>query len=134
VQDSFSFTYKDTKIALHAPAADILAALGEAKSYSESTSCAFEGLDKTYGYPSIYIQTYPIGDKDYIYGWWFEDDLVANEEGLSIGSSLADVQACYSADCYNGTNAYQVKKGSGMMTIILENDVVTSIQYAIITE
>ena len=41
VQDSFSFTYKGTKIALHAPAAPILEALGEPKSYSESTSCAF---------------------------------------------------------------------------------------------
>ena len=28
VQDSFTFTYKGTKIALHAPAADVVAALG----------------------------------------------------------------------------------------------------------
>lgn len=134
VQDSYSFTYKGTKIALNAPAADIIAALGEPKTYSESTSCAFDGLDKSYGYGSFYLETYPLNGKDYIYGWYFVDDLVANAEGICIGSSLADVQTAYGSEGYNGTNAYQIKKGSGMMTIILENDKVTSVQYAIVTE
>ena len=130
-QDSFDFTYNGVKIALNAPAQAIIDALGEPKSYSESTSCAFEGLDKTYGYPSIYLQTYTKGGIDYIYCWWFVDDLVSNNEGLSIGSTLADVQACYSASHFNGTDTYQIKKGSGMMTILLEDETVTSIQYVI---
>ena len=134
VQDSFTFTYKGTKIALHAPAADVVAALGEPKTYSESTSCAFEGLDKSYGYGSFYLETYPIGDKDYVYGWYFVDDMVENDEGICIGSSKADVEAPYGAENYNGTNAFEVTKGSGKLTIILENDVVSSVQYVIITE
>ena len=134
VQDSFTFTYKGTKIALHAPAAPIIAALGEPQEYSESTSCAFDGLDKSYKYGSFYLETYPIGDKDYIYGWWFVDDLVSNDEDISIGSSKADVEAVYGLENYNGSNAFSIKKGSGMLTIILENDVVSSIQYAIITD
>ncbi len=133
-QDSFSFTYKGTKIALHAPAAEIVAALGEPKTYSESTSCAFEGLDKSYGYDSFYLETYPIGDKDYVYGWYFVDDMVENDEGICIGSAKADVEAAYGAESFNGSNAYTVKKGSGMLTIILEKDVVSSVQYAIITD
>lgn len=134
VQDSYTFTYKGTKIALHAPAEPVVAALGEPQKYSESTSCAFDGLDKSYDYGSFYLETYPLGDKDYISGWWFVDDLVENEEGICIGSAKADVEKAYGADNYNGTNAYQVKKGSGMLTVILEKDVVSSIQYAIITE
>ena len=134
VQDSFSFTYKGTKIALHAPSADVIAALGEAKTYSESTSCAFEGLDKSYGYGSFYLETYPIGDKDYVYGWYFVDDMVENDEGICIGSAQADVEAAYGAENFNGTNAYTVRKGSGVLTVILENGVVSSIQYAIVTE
>lgn len=134
VQDSFTFTYKGTKIALHAPAADVVAALGEPKTYSESTSCAFEGLDKSYGYGSFYLETYPIGDKDYVYGWYFVDDMVENDEGICIGSSKADVEAAYGAENYNGTNAFEVTKGSGKLTIILENDVVSSVQYVIVTE
>ena len=134
VQDSFTFTYKGTKIALHAPADQVIAALGEPLEYSESTSCAFDGLDKSYKYGSFYLETYPIGDKDYVYGWWFVDDLVETDEGICIGSAKADVDAAYGAENFNGTNAYTVKKGSGVLTIILEKDVVSSVQYAIITD
>lgn len=134
VQDSFTFTYKGTKIALHAPAAPIIEALGGNPEYSESASCAFDGLDKSYGYGSFYLETYPIGDKDYVYGWWFVDDLVETDEGICIGSTKAEVDAAYGADNFNGSNAYTVKKGSGVLTIILEKDVVSSVQYAIITD
>ncbi len=134
VQDSFTFTYKGTKIALHAPAEQVIAALGEPLEYSESTSCAFDGLDKSYKYSSFYLETYPIGDKDYVYGWWFIDDLVETDEGICIGSTKAAVDAAYGAENFNGSNAYTVKKGSGMLTIILEKDVVSSVQYAIITD
>ena len=112
----------------------MIAALGTPDSYSEETSCAFDGLDKTYRYGSIYLQTYPIGEKDYVYSWWFVDDLVENDEGICIGSSKADVEAAYGAESYNGTNAFEVTKGSGKLTIILENDVVSSVQYVIVTE
>ena len=134
VQDSYSFVYNGTTIALHAPAAPIIEALGEAKTYSESTSCAFEGLDKQYGYGSFYLETYPLGDKDYVYGWYFVDDMVENAEGICIGSTKADVEAAYGAENYNGTNAFEMTKGSGKLTVILENDVVTSVQYVIVTD
>ena len=130
-QDSFTFTYKGTKIALNAPAEAVVAALGEPLEYSESTSCAFDGLDKQYKYDSFYLETYPLNGKDYVYGWWFVDDLVETEEGICIGSTHADVEAAYGAENYNGSNAFQVKKGSGSLTIILEDGVVTSIQYGI---
>ena len=134
VQDSFTFTYKGTKIALHAPAADVVAALGEPKTYSESTSCAFEGLDKSYGYGSFYLETYPIGDKDYVYGWYFVDDMVENDEGICIGSSLEDVKQAYGEENFNGTNTFVIKRGSGVLTIILDMASVSSIQYSIVTE
>ena len=130
-QDSFTFTYKGTKIALNAPAEAVVAALGEPLEYSESTSCAFDGLDKQYKYDSFYLETYPLNGKDYIYGWWFVDDLVETDEGICIGSTQADVEAAYGAENYNGSNAFKVVKGSGSLTVILENGVVTSIQYGI---
>lgn len=137
VQDSFSCTYSGVKIALHAPAADILAGLGEADSYSESTSCAFEGLDKIYTYGSLNLQTYPIGDKDYIYGWWFEDDVdedAKTPEDIRVGSAQAAVEAAYGADAFDGKNTFELTKGSGKLTIILKDGAVKSIQYAIIAE
>jgi hypothetical protein len=133
-EPSFTFTYKGTEIALHAPAEPIIAALGEPKSYSESTSCAFEGLDKSYGYGSFYLETYPKGDKDFVYGWWFVDDMVETEEGICIGSSQADVEKAYGSENFNGSNSFVIKRGSGVLTIILDKGAVSSIQYTIVSE
>ena len=130
----FTFTYKGTEIALHAPAAPILEALGEPMKYTESASCAFEGLDKNYYFGSFYLDTYPKGEEDFVYGWWFADDSVKTDEGIYIGAAQGDVEAAYGADSYNGTNAYVVRREQGTLTIILEDGVVTSIQYAIVLE
>ena len=128
---SFFFKYKGTEIRLHADAAPIVAALGEPKSYTEETSCAFEGLDKTYTYDSFILQTYPQGDKDYVYCFWFVDDLVQTNEGIRIGDDQAKVESAYGAEAYNGSNAYILTEGDTTFTVILDEGVVTSIQYAV---
>ena len=108
-----------------------MAALGEPVKYTESTSCAFEGLDKSYYYGSFYLETYPKGDEDFVYGWWFADDSVTTEEGIYIGATQAEVEKAYGTEGYNGTNAFVINKAAGALTIILEDGAVTSIQYAI---
>lgn len=130
-EENFSFAHKGTEITLHAPAAAIVAALGEPVKYTESTSCAFEGLDKSYYYGSFYLETYPKGEEDFVYGWWFADDSVTTPEGIYIGAAQADVEKAYGADTFNGTNTYVVKKAAGTLTVILTDGVVSSIQYAI---
>ena len=130
-EQNFSFQYKGATISLHDAAEPIIAKLGEPVKYTESASCAFEGLDKSYYYGSFYLETYPQGDKDFVSGWWFADDSVTTPEGIYIGASKAEVEKAYGTDGYNGTNAYTVNKDAGMLTIILENDVVSSIQYSI---
>lgn len=132
--DGFVFNYNGTEIALHANAAPIVAALGEAMSYTESASCAFEGLDKTYYYGSFYMDTYPVGEEDYVFGVWFADDSVATEEGIYIGATKAEVEAAYGAESFNGSNAYIVTKGDCSLTVILEEDIVTSVQYTVVVE
>lgn len=131
---NFSFTYKGVEIKLAEPAEPIIEKLGEPMKYTESASCAFDGLDKSYYYGSFYLETYPQGDKDFVYGWWFADDSISTPEGIYIGAAKADVDTAYGADAFNGTNAYTVKDGKGTLTIILENDVVSSIQYNLIVE
>ena len=129
--NAFFFKYNGTEIRLHADAAPIITALGEPKSYTEETSCAFEGLDKTYTYDSFILQTYPQGDKDYVYCFWFVDDLVQTNEGIRIGDDQSKVEAAYGAEAYNGSNAYILTQGDGTFTVILEEGVGTSIQYAV---
>lgn len=127
---NFSFTYKGTEISLHAAAEPIIAALGEPTKYTESASCAFVGLDKTYYYGSFYLETYPKGDKDFVSGWWFADDSVTTTEGIYIGATQAEVEKAYGTEGYNGSNAYTVAREAGKLTIIMEDGVVSSIQYA----
>lgn len=131
-EETYKFTYKGVELELYAEAAPVIAALGEPTKYSESASCAFDGLDKNYYYGNLYIDTYPEGGKDYIYGWWFADDTLTTAEGIYIGASQADVEAAYGADTFNGTNAYVITKGEGTLTVIMKDGVVSSIQYAII--
>ncbi len=130
--ENYTFDYKGVKLELYADAAPVIAALGEPTKYSETASCAFDGLDKNYYYGNLYIDTYPEGDKDHIYGWWFADDTLTTAEGIYIGATQAEVEKAYGADTFNGTNAYVVKKGEGNLTVIMKDGVVNSIQYAII--
>lgn len=127
--NNFAFTYKGTEIKLAAPAEPVIAALGEPMKYTESASCAFDGLDKQYYYGSFYLETYPDGDKDFIYGWWFADDSISTPEGIYIGADQASVEKAYGAENFNGTNSFAVKQGNGTLTILLEKGVVSSIQY-----
>ena len=127
--DGYVFTYNGMDIAMHAEATDIIAALGEPKTYTEEASCAFTGLDKTYFYGSFYVQTYPVGDKDYIFSVWFADDSVSTQEGVYVGMPQADVEAKYGAENFNGNNAYIMNKGASTLTVILKDGVVSSIQY-----
>lgn len=133
-EEGFEFVYNGAKIQLYAPAKPIIETLGEPKKYTESPSCAFNGLDKTYFYGSFYMDTYPEDGEDFVYGWWFADDSVTTQEGIYIGSAQADVEAAYGADSFNGENAYIVTRNGGTLTVIVEEGCVVSIQYSIIME
>ena len=125
----YTFKYNGTAITMNADAAPIITALGQPKSYTEEASCAFSGLDKTYYYGSFYLQTYPQGNKDYVYSIWFADDGVSTEEGVYIGMAKADVEKAYGAASFNGSNAYILTKGACKLTVIITDGVVSSVQY-----
>ena len=132
--NSWKYTVRGVDILMHSEAAPVLEALGEAVSYTEEASCAFTGLDKTYYYGGFYLQTYPIGDADYIYSVWLVDDSSSTPEGIYIGATQAEVEAAYGADSYNGENAYILKGTTSTLTIILEDGIVSSIVYDAVIE
>ncbi len=126
--DGLSFVYNGTAIQPNAPAEPILSALGEPKSYTEETSCAFDGLDKTYFYGSFYLQTYPAADGERVFCLWLVDDAVATPEGVYIGSTEQQVKDAYGEDSLDG-NSCIVTQGDCKLTVILTDGVVSSIQY-----
>lgn len=134
VEKGYEFAYNGTTIAMSADAAPIVTALGEPKKYTEEASCAFTGMDKTYYYGGFYLQTYPMGDKDFVYSVWLADDSVSTQEGAYIGMSQSAVEGIYGTEGYNGTNGYILTKGKSTLTIILTDGVVSSIQYDAVVE
>lgn len=133
-EPGFIFVINGTEIAMKANAAPIIAALGEPISYTEQTSCAFTGLDKTYYFGSFYMDTYPVEDQDFVYGLWLVDDTVTTAEGLYIGASQSQVESIYGNSGFNGSNAYIMEKNGSRLTIILTDGLVSSIQYDAIIE
>jgi len=130
----YTFVYKGTNIDMKAEAAPICEALGDAKSYTEETSCAFDGLDKNYTFSSFIMTTYPDGDKDRVNSITLLDDTVSTTDGISIGDSKEKVEEVYGADAFNGVNAYIMTEGDAQLTIIIDSDKVSSIQYTAVFE
>ena len=133
-EDTLFFTYNGIQIMLGSEAEPVIDALGEPKSYTEEPSCAFDGVDKTYYYGSFFLSTYPLSGKDFVYSFWFADDSVATEDGIRIGSTQAQVETIFGANCFNGTNVYTQLLNGSKLTILLENSTVSSIQYELIID
>ena len=131
---SWKYTVQGVDIQLHADAGPVLEALGEPVSYTEEASCAFTGLDKTYNYGGFFLNTYPIGEKDYIYSVCLMDDSSTTPEGIYIGASQAEVEAAYGTEGFNGSNAYILTGTTSPLTNILTDGVVSSIQYDAVVE
>ena len=126
----YTFTSGSTKMAIDADVTPILSSLGEWKGYDESTSCAFEGLDKVYTYDGFEINTYPMNGKDYVLLIELYDDTVATEKGIRIGSTKQAVLEAYGTPDQQ-THTDLIYNGKGMfLQFILEGETVSSIQYS----
>lgn len=125
----FAFVQKGVKIPVNVDAAPIVEALGEPSSYFEAESCAFKGLDKTYNYNSIVIETYPKDGKDYISAVTVMDDSVETPEGVYIGSTPEDVKKAYGSDYKEVLSSYQYTKEDSTLTFVIEDGSVASITY-----
>lgn len=128
--DGYTFASGNAVVVIDAEAAPILSALGEADSYYEAASCAFEGLDKYYTYSSFEVDTYPDENGvDRISAVLLKDDLVSTAEGVSIGDSAEAVAAAYGQGDADSASAVYEKGGMKLMFIFDGDGAVESIQY-----
>lgn len=108
-----------------------LNACGEPMHYYESKSCAFEGLDKVYTYPSYEITTYPVGEEDYVASIVLKDDTITTKEGAYISMNKDVVLEKYGDDYTVKNGAYIYAKGGMELRFIFDaNDACISIEYA----
>ncbi|HJC41096.1 MAG TPA: hypothetical protein H9701_06040 [Candidatus Intestinimonas pullistercoris] len=127
--DTYVFQAGGADIAINDNMADVLAALGEAQSYFEAASCAFNGLDKTYTYSGFVITTRPEGEEDFVNSILLTDDSVTTPEGAYIGCTLDEVTAAYGEAEPSESGVLAYTKGDTTLNIILKDDVVASIEY-----
>ena len=122
---------ENTTVPIDGEAAAILASLGNAKSYDESPSCAFEGMDKIYVYNGFRIQTYTLSGKDYIRSIELLDDTYATPEGIMIGASLEAVIAAYGTPAKQTETGLQYVQNEPGITLqfLIRDGKVTNVQY-----
>lgn len=127
--NGYAFIYKNVVIGINAEADPILEKLGEANSYFEAASCAFNGLDKMYTYSSFELDTYPIEGKDYISMLLFKDDTIATAEGVSIGDPAEKITEIYGDDSVKENGMIVYKKDDMKLCFLIDNESISSIEY-----
>lgn len=126
---SFSFNAGRVSVTPHGDFANVEQYLGEPVSKEVSASCAYIGYDKVYVYGGFTIQTYPDGDHDYVLWISVTDPSLKTEEGISIGSTEAEVRAAYGDVFEARGSAYVYKKGKTSLSFMISDGVVKAIQY-----
>lgn len=127
--EGYVFVYNDIVMEMDAEAAPVLEKLGEANSYFEAPSCAFEGVDKIYTYSSFELDTYPTGDKDYISAVIFKDDAVMTPEGVGIGDSREKLAEAYGDGGTEEAGMIVYRKDDMKLCFIIQDDSIASIEY-----
>jgi len=111
-----------------------LEALGEPGRVFEEPSCAFDGIDRIFGYPDLQIHTYPVGDADHIHTIMFLNDLVRTTEGrIRIRhSSLQDVIDAYGDEYVHEAGMYTYTRGLTTLEFYIDDGIVEGITYGFI--
>jgi hypothetical protein len=130
----YVFKYNDVTIQMHAETAPILEKLGESKSYFEAESCAFQGIEKTYTFPSFSLSTYELAGVDHVASLLLLDDSVETAEGVCLYASLNDVLEVYGDQYTKSLGLYSYTSGKMKLSFLIENDKVTSIEYVALAE
>lgn len=113
----------------------VLAALGEPLGEFVAPSCAFDGEDRIFQYPSLQIHTYPVGDNDFVHTVMLRDDNIRTSEGgIRMGATLDDVIAAYGDDFVKDFNMYTFTRDRTTLEFYIEDGIVMGITFGLIIE
>lgn len=102
--------------------------------YSEIESCAFEGMDKEYTYDHYMIATYPDGDKDKVKTVYFLDEEAQTTEGVKMGDTYEKMVAVYGENYQKSDDQYTYEKGKTQLIFLIEDNVISQIEYNYVTD
>jgi len=136
-EPTFAFKYGDVLIEMDQDINYVLEKLGEPMGIFEAESCAFDGIDRIFGYPGMQIHTYPKGDSDFIHTISFRDDsdlMFTTEGSIRLNSDIQKVIDAYGDDYEFDTGLYRYRRGKTTLEFLTEDDKVTGITYGFILE
>ena len=131
-QEMYAFKANETEISLGDNLLNL--ELPEASNVYEAESCAFDGIEKTYTYENYEITTCVKENSEDIISIYLTSDQVSTNEGIKIGDSIDTMKQAYGEDFELADFSYTYKKGNSTLTFIADNDVITSIEYRLVTE
>ena len=102
--------------------------------YSQIPSCAFQGTDNVVIYSHVEITSAQIDGSERVYSVYFLDDEISTPEGVKITDARADVIDAYGDDFEGNDNKITYVDGKVELSFLIENDVVTSIEYVYVIE
>ena len=132
----FAFKMGDVLIEMDKDIEDVLEKLGEPQGIFEQESCAFDGIDRIFGYPGVQIHTYPKGDRDFIHTVSLRDDShKTTEGGIRNGDDIQKALDAYGDDYTYNTGVYKYTRGLTTLEFFTEDDtIIRGITYGFIIE
>lgn len=133
-EDVFHFIWLDEGVKLIPGNAFDPSALPDSNDMFEVPSCAIEGTDNVYSYDAFELTAYNDGTGEVIYSIYLLDPNATTAEGLYLGDDRATVEKLYGTDYQDVDGELVYTKGATELRIILEDDLVSSIEYRMVTE
>ncbi|MBR5529839.1 MAG: hypothetical protein IKU57_05135 [Oscillospiraceae bacterium] len=128
-EEGFYFLYEDVKLIPGTTFDETL--LPEYNDKYEVESCANQGTDILYNYNTFELTAY--NGKE-IYSIYLIDPNTPTTEGLYVGDTRVDVEKLYGTDYVEEDGEVIFTKGATQLRLIMEDDVVSSIEYRMVTE
>lgn len=96
---------------------------------AEVPSCAFGGNDNVYKFKTFELTTHVAGEEEIVYSVYFVDPNLPTTEGLRLGDTVEDMKSLYGEAYEEKENVFAYKRGETSLNIIMQNDIVVSIEY-----
>lgn len=126
----YQFTNNGVTITMNSKAKKFIKKAGKTVAFKATKSCAYKGKDRTYKYKNFILYTYSNSEKgaEYVNGITFLNNKVKTKEGITIGSSLEDVQKAYGKGSEK-FGVYSFTKGKSKLQIEITDDKVSNLRY-----
>ena len=108
--------------------------ISEEANLSEIPSCAFDGVDKVYTYSNVEITVADVDKVPTVYSVYFINENISTDEGIKISDTKDLMIEKYGKNYDNSlSNVYEYTKGNVILSFIVENDIITGIEYTLLT-